>query len=395
MSFFDGAKSITFAGKAVAILELAGKKIWESTKVPIAYQQVEYIQTDGNQYIDTGILASNYQDGLEYVFEGCATGKSSKTYDYLFGGLGSSKRSGNFVFIGSNIRVLIGGNGGEIFDTGGSAVSYNTNFILRGKGTSKDIGNFTASLNGTALNRTANAFAHSDMPSANIYLLAGNINGNYYSTTSSPFIGKLYNFEMFDMNGTALRHFVPCYRKADGVIGLYDTVCGTFYTNGGTGNFTMGAGNLVKYSTEADGKTTYNNGLGYKNGYRVRSGGEETASGYSTCTGFIPCKAGDVLRMYSPLASAWANQSSINVADSNRTNLGQLASNGRYGIFLSQTFEWKDNVIDVNGVRTITIPTTIDSASDIAFVRVTVGFANDGTRDGSSLIVTVNEEIPL
>lgn len=40
MSFFDNAKAATFAGKAVAKLELAGKKIWEAIKftnqVPIS-----------------------------------------------------------------------------------------------------------------------------------------------------------------------------------------------------------------------------------------------------------------------------------------------------------------------------------------------------------------------
>ena len=35
--------------------------------------------------------------------------------------------------------------------------------------------------------------------------------------------------------------------------------------------------NWVKFSTEADGVTIYNGGLGYKNGYRVRSGGAEAA----------------------------------------------------------------------------------------------------------------------
>jgi hypothetical protein len=42
-------------------------------------------------------------------------------------------------------------------------------------------------------------------------------------------------------NGTRVQDFVPCYRKADGVIGMYDLVTDTFFTNAGTGTFTKGA----------------------------------------------------------------------------------------------------------------------------------------------------------
>ena len=50
---------------------------------------------------------------------------------------------------------------------------------------------------------------------------------------------KLYLCEIYD-NGTLIRDFVPCYRKADNAIGLYDTVNDVFYTNAGTGTFLKG-----------------------------------------------------------------------------------------------------------------------------------------------------------
>lgn len=37
-----------------------------------------------------------------------------------------------------------------------------------------------------------------------------------------------------------IRDYVPCYRKSDGVIGLYDMCTGAFLTNAGTGTFTKG-----------------------------------------------------------------------------------------------------------------------------------------------------------
>ena len=148
--------------------------------------------------------------------------------------------------------------------------------------------------------------------------------------------------------------------------------------------------NWVKYSTEADGITIYNNGLGYKNGYRVRSGGTETSSSYATCTGFIPCRAGDVIRMYSPLTGAWENLSSINVADLNYENFGQIATNGLYGVFSGTEYTWVNLVSNENGGKKIIIPTGISRAEDIAFIRVTLGATTTAT--GESFVITINEK---
>lgn len=50
---------------------------------------------------------------------------------------------------------------------------------------------------------------------------------------------ELYSFKVYE-NDTLLKNYVPCYRTSDDVIGLYETIDGVFYTNGGTGNFSKG-----------------------------------------------------------------------------------------------------------------------------------------------------------
>lgn len=45
----------------------------------------------------------------------------------------------------------------------------------------------------------------------------------------------------FSENGSLMVDLVPCYRRSDGVIGLYDKVNDIFYTNKGTGEFLKGA----------------------------------------------------------------------------------------------------------------------------------------------------------
>ena len=37
-----------------------------------------------------------------------------------------------------------------------------------------------------------------------------------------------------------LHHYIPCYRKSDNVVGLYDIIADEFKTNAGTGSFTKG-----------------------------------------------------------------------------------------------------------------------------------------------------------
>lgn len=57
-----------------------------------------------------------------------------------------------------------------------------------------------------------------------------------YSATLS---GKIKYF-IQKRNGEEIVNLIPCYRKSDNVIGMYDTVTQTFYTNAGTGTFTKG-----------------------------------------------------------------------------------------------------------------------------------------------------------
>lgn len=150
--------------------------------------------------------------------------------------------------------------------------------------------------------------------------------------------------------------------------------------------------NWVKYSTEADGVTIYNGGLGYKNGYRVRSGGAEAEGIRACCTGFIPVTGGAVIRIkgwdrYNNPGSA-AN--AINTADTSFTNIGQVG-NYRYGIFAGEYSAYDENTIKdyASGISEWVVPPV---ESGVAYIRVS-GYSDMAAIDGANLIVTVNEEI--
>ena len=63
-----------------------------------------------------------------------------------------------------------------------------------------------------------------------------NVNGSRQNRSTQM---RLYSCKMYNSN-VLQRDFVPCYRKSDWVIGLYDIVNNTFYTNSGSWTFTKG-----------------------------------------------------------------------------------------------------------------------------------------------------------
>jgi hypothetical protein len=69
-----------------------------------------------------------------------------------------------------------------------------------------------------------------------MYLFARNVDGQASGFSNR----KLGAFKIWD-NGILIRNYIPCYRKSDNVIGLYDLVNNVFYTNAGTGTFLKGA----------------------------------------------------------------------------------------------------------------------------------------------------------
>jgi hypothetical protein len=139
--------------------------------------------------------------------------------------------------------------------------------------------------------------------SNNLYLLGQNYNG----TARASGERQVHYFKYYDKTNTLICDLVPCYRKSDSVTGMYDIIRKRFLTNAGSGGFSKGLDvalwrfNLMPFiSTEKDGITIYNGGLGYKNGYRVRSGGAEVTQQSAVCTGFIPFVKGDKLYIYPP-----------------------------------------------------------------------------------------------
>ena len=194
------------------------------SRLPIEYQEVEYIESTGIQYINTGVNTTN-DIGTEMRF----SYDSNTYYQYAIGELtaGSSRFSPIFIDKDSPDKFLF---------TDTVAFQYNdyANFDNSPHTVRFNYPNRNISFDNTLIKTTADTFATST--GGNIYLFARNYDGVSHAALIKLYFCKLYN------NDTLVRNFVPCYRKADNVTGLYDLVNDVFYTNAGTGTFIKGNG---------------------------------------------------------------------------------------------------------------------------------------------------------
>ena len=70
-----------------------------------------------------------------------------------------------------------------------------------------------------------------------IFCYLRNVDGEYSSQSSRDMI---FYSARISQGAEIIREYIPCYRKSDGEIGLYEKYTGAFLTNEGTGTFTKG-----------------------------------------------------------------------------------------------------------------------------------------------------------
>lgn len=201
-----------------------GKLLLEifNNRLPDEFQRCEWIESDGNQYINSGIKGT--QDfGFEIEFIPY-NATSLSGYGTIFA---SRYSSGNDQLTLSTYSPS--GNRG-IIGYGGSR--YNAH-LTRNKINIASVKNKVYyAPDGSETDLSAGGEFETPEP---ITIFALNQRG----TISQYGTLRLYKYRMFNAYKKT-RDFITCYRKADDEIGLYDAVGKIFYTNEGTGSFTKG-----------------------------------------------------------------------------------------------------------------------------------------------------------
>lgn len=269
-------------GDVIKITKLDGSLIWEAVtaRLPSEYQEVEWIGTDGNSYFVSDFTINNLDKftlhykylvpnlANVYMFGANGTGSGTPRFLHRYGGLVMNKDSAGsytlFSFLHDN-----------------AFHSYKMEFEHEGKSVVYQDGELL--VENTFYNRKT-------------YYPIGVLCNNYnqspasYKALSGCIIAELRFVD--DTTGEDVFNPVPCYRKSDNVIGMYDTVKGKFYTNQGTGRFTRGTvvgTGIINLADPTD--------ASWQQGYRysVSNQGVVTASNTTHLTNYIPVEKGDIL----------------------------------------------------------------------------------------------------
>ena len=198
-------------------------------RLPREYQEVEYIQSTGSQYINTWFAYSKTTGKVEVKFSSQAFGSQYHTYR-LWGSYNQASPTSRSFILYVNYRNLRLWLWTGDSDTGRS-LSTNTIYELTEEITTA--GTCKVTLNGTT---TSHSYSGTIATNNNFYIFCNNETGSPGSYGRD----RLYYLKLYEQ-GVLVRDFVPCYRKNDGVIGLYDLVNDVFYTNAGSGTFTKGS----------------------------------------------------------------------------------------------------------------------------------------------------------
>lgn len=201
--------------------------------LPKEYQCVNWLESTGTQYIDT-----NYKWTHPISFKIRAQ-KTGSEQTYVFGAVGTTTSTN--IQYGGRLSLNANNGLGTQFTAQGYYNQYQGfTYVKVGDWCEVELECGSVTINGTTKTFTANNKS-SDF---NIVLFGLNDAGTVKSS-----LVRVSSFQIYtgDVEPVIVRNLIPCYRKSDGVVGMYDqcgSICpltGTpFYINAGTGEFLKG-----------------------------------------------------------------------------------------------------------------------------------------------------------
>lgn len=187
------------------------------------YAFLDYIESSGTQYINTGVYPGGnaLRIAIQFRYVSNHDGLS------LFGNHTTSPYS---LTVYGPVPKFYVGNTSQI--SCGPQTSLNVDYLLDA---AVNNGTLTAIWNGTTYTAAYSGSLYTDQP---IFVFgAANSSGNLAEAGSGY---RLYSFRIYD-HSVLVRDYVPAKRLSDGAVGLYDKVEENFYANAGTGAFAAGA----------------------------------------------------------------------------------------------------------------------------------------------------------
>ena len=195
--------------------------IGEYNTPPSTYQQVEWIQSSGTQYIDTWFIPSNTTKIEISMWWWSAL----QQFQTLFWARQAWSSTGKWFVLGYNTQYMYYAMFNKAIDIQTMVLSFidGNNYIIQ---MSKDgiYQNWTKKYTFTSATFTS---------PVSMSLFA--MNDNW--TVKEQWAFKMYYTKIWS-NGTLVRDFIPCYKTSNNEIWLFDKVENKFYANSWTWTFT-------------------------------------------------------------------------------------------------------------------------------------------------------------
>ena len=192
------------------------------------YTTLDYLQSNGHQEIVTNLDGFDAQD-IVIIPKWMLTGPSYNNYYGYVVGVYQSEQHNTYRILtnrGNTTQYVINGN--SVAENSDYVDSITANTIHSGY-----IANNTVGIDGKY---TATTRKGQTLPSdSKLFLFR-------------YFVGRIYSVYVTKA-GITVMNLIPVRRNSDGVLGMYDTITGAFYTNSGSGNFTAGPAVSNDYSS--------------------------------------------------------------------------------------------------------------------------------------------------
>lgn len=203
--------------------------------IPDAYEELEYIEGTGTQFIDTGYKSTPLSK-WEVDFQSEKTVGS--TLESIFGAQSTvgtryiSRMSSIIVSANTSTRYVLASPTAEV-----SISARDINFATVTDANKRykysvDVKNYKASRDSDVIQGSAVKNLTTDY---NVSIMARCTNGEYQDIAR----GKLYGAKHWE-DDIISQNLRPARRKSDRTVGLYDIITGRFLTNAGTGAFIAG-----------------------------------------------------------------------------------------------------------------------------------------------------------
>lgn len=200
----------------------------KSGQLPTGYTELEYIESSGTQYINTGVVLGQDYTNTNIKLEYDALINSGANWQ-VCGTLGTDG-----IYIGVNSSDII------YYGTGFSDTSTGvTNPFVKCKYIN-DAKNGVIKVTNLSTNTDIVNLTHTPVTKTTVLpMILFGFSTSATTISQYKMSGKMYNAKIYN-NNELIRHFIPAKRLSDSVVGMYDLISNTFFTNRGTGSFVAG-----------------------------------------------------------------------------------------------------------------------------------------------------------